>query len=383
MDNTDNTTNTTNTTNTDNTDNTDNTTNTTNIDIPNRLNFNINELVGLLTNTLQTIENNNENSLPENSTNIIFNNTLDVSDNIPSNIEENIDSDDDIPPLIDLDNDNNNDQQINISIQMPPPPPQPLNLYNFRFPCDICGQQFNDELAVQDHKMIAHDNLFDDLILKCNSCNRTFIYEDDLNNHRCIQNPIIRHEYKCDICNEVFSNQYLLGDHILNDHNSYDALNILDNKSTVGYFPGFNILDKIGMISNIEYKKFKEYYKYNDTCDLCLEKYDFISEQINKDDHYIINKKTKNKYENFNCDMKLLDFKEKKVNPYILNCCKKYLCDECISNYCNSSNSLKCAYCFKDHTREDLDYIKFIDEDEKIDKTRWRKWWEKHIDIFL
>ena len=367
--------------------NTDNSNNLNNINNSNPLNFDINELVGLLTNTIQTIENNieNNNSSIEinNTTTIISNNTENMTDVITTNIEENtsdnIDSDDDMPPLIDINEENN--QQINISFQIPPPPP--LNIYNFRFSCDICGQQFNDELAVQDHKMIAHDNIFDDLILKCNVCNRSFIYEDDFNNHRCSSNIINRPEYKCEICNEVFTNQYSLGEHILNDHNSYDALNILDNKSTSGFFPGINILDKIGMISNIEYNKFKEYYKSNQTCELCLEKYKFEIKQINKDDYFTLNKSKNNKYEKFKCDMKLLNFKEKKVNPYILNCCKKYLCDECLSNYCNSSNSLKCAFCFKDHTREDLDYIKFIDEDEKIDKTRWRKWWEKHIDIFL
>ena len=307
------------------------------------------------------------------------------------NIEH--DSDGDMPPLehIDEEFEDETKEDIRLHIQIPPrlpPPPRLVRQVNFQHTCNICGQRFHDEIAVQDHKLIYHENIFNDILLRCNICNITFAYEDDLERHiNTVHDGVSQVvEFKCEICNECFSNQYTLGDHILTDHNTYNGLNQLDNDSSTGFFPGFNILDKIGMISDINYNDFKKVYIDDDSCVLCLEKYNFDLVQKCKDDDilYLNNKSNKSKkYSDFKCDIKLLDENVKKVDPYFLNCCKKYLCHDCIYNHCDSSNSLRCAFCYKDHTREDLDYIKYIVEDEIIDKSRWRVWWEKHIDIFL
>lgn len=57
-------------------------------------------------------------------------------------------------------------------------------------------------------------------------------------------------KYECPICQQKFSNSFILGEHFLNDHNDYNVLCSLDTNKIRNGFPGFDILQRINMIDD-------------------------------------------------------------------------------------------------------------------------------------
>lgn len=177
----------------------------------------------------------------------------------------------------------------------------------------------------------------------CRNCNIVFENDRDYQLHHCdiTVDGIIptdpKGEHICPTCGNKYSNIYLLGEHFTMSHNSYDDFCLLDVKNSNG-FPGFDILLYINMIELFVSKE-------SNLCEICYQQYD--------------------------------------NNQLKLNCCSKLICDKCLKNHITTTDSILCPFCRHDHTYKDMDYITFVEISDTIDKIKWRKWWEKHVDIFF
>jgi hypothetical protein len=234
--------------------------------------------------------------------------------------------------------------------QLPPLPksPKPLKKYN----CTECIFKTNSESVYLTHKN-KHLNDNENQVCICVKCNEIFNNNLEFDNHKCSKSklihdiqPIIKSEssgkYECPICQLKFTNSFILGEHFILDHNNYDVLCSLDNYQHNG-FPGFDILEKIGMIMELP---IINYHKDNSICEICRHNY------------------TNNKIQK------------------ILACCQNNMCDDCLITYISTTDSVICPFCRKDHTREDWNYIIFIEETNTTNREIWIDWWINHLDIF-
>lgn len=220
--------------------------------------------------------------------------------------------------------------------------------------CSRCKIVFSHEDIYNEH-LLTHKNQENDMCI-CNKCKRVFNDDIDYSSHLagCTENntsdipsdPLGK--YNCPLCENRYSNSFLLGEHFVISHTEYEVLTTLDEKQWNG-FPGFDILERINMI---EFTKVSE-----EKCEICFYNFD---NNIVTDDKEIDNR-----------------------SPLTLKCCHKLICYDCLRNHLSITNSVICPYCTKDHTQTNTDYIIFIDEDNNIDKTRWDSWWIDHLDIFI
>ena len=231
---------------------------------------------------------------------------------------------------------------------LPPIRKKKLNHYY----CSRCKIVFSHEDSYNEH-LLTHKNQENDMCI-CNKCKRVFSDDIDYSTHLsgCTESDAADipsdplGKYNCPLCENKYSNSFLLGEHFVISHTEYEVLTTLDEKQWNG-FPGFDILEKINMI---EYTEILE-----DKCEICF---------YNFDDKNTENKEVDNRL------------------PLSLKCCSKLICCDCLRNHLSITNSVICPYCTKDHTQNDIEYIIFIEEDNNIDKTRWDSWWIDHIDIF-
>jgi hypothetical protein len=270
----------------------------------------------------------------------------------------------------------------------------------YKFRCPECFSGFNTEWSLNDHFLVEHNSF--------ENTDPNYVIPTSSNG-----------KYKCPICTKNYITNGLLGEHFILEHNDYDELCTLDNKDTdnIGY-PSLNLLEYISMIK--QYKKATNYFIFlNEECNICYSKF-----KEKKKKYRYMNKCT----EGYNSDneinyrvskVKFIDdtFTKKKINKYIdnkkriwkertnitmkelikiinkhrireyipisLECCKKFVCKSCLIEYLKHSNSITCPFCKKDHTREDLEYIRIVDLDDKIDGNKWKLWWNRHINIFF
>lgn len=150
-----------------------------------------------------------------------------------------------------------------------------------------------------------------------------------MNKKKCKNNTVI-----CPLCNHEYGDQTLLGEHFVNDHNSYDDLCKLDVKNVNLGWPGIEVLDYIEMIKT-----------QNNTNDcICM-----ICEEC--------------------CDIKM-------------TCCKKSVCSSCLRNFMENTNILVCPHCKKDHSYTQDSFIKYFEISDDFDKEKWINWWCRHQEIF-
>jgi glutaredoxin len=190
------------------------------------------------------------------------------------------------------------------------------------FKCDLCGCENKDATEMMDHRLLYHDKAFGDLSNFTCRCGQYFMDEEELymhedvcvavqtarkhpslkkikdeqrNNINYVKEPRVEnkqlHEIKevkevkevdnipttiygkhiCPVCNKKYSTQYNLGEHFVLSHSSYESQLILDSKKGEGGFPGFNILEYIGMIEKISYTEFKS--TIDESCIICNNEY--------------------------------------------------------------------------------------------------------------
>lgn len=267
------------------------------------------------------------------------------------------------------------------------------------YTCSTCFQEFRSAQALSNHVNTTH---YIDVI---NDSNYGSDYEDtnndsdDNNNYDNDNND--NHAYRCPICNRGYNNQEELGNHFIRNHNTYEELGILDKKQCT-IFPGYELLNKIGMFSyvksNNNKKKMDKNKKYmnhefnihNDTCVLCCCEYtDFMrpktddmlilinskpykpskpSKPSNKINDISLNNKINNisrkqKYQIFYDDTKILyimDLLYTPKHPLKLKCCGAIMCSDCLKHHVISKlGQPSCPFCRKLHIRNDLRFIIF------------------------
>ena len=275
--------------------------------------------------------------------------------------------------------------------------------------CPVCDNSFNSEVALNDHYLVVHTNNYnfsgfynaelpkpiiqnnntydindsdedededededsdnnedtdkdndndnnnknEVLPYKCYTCNLSFSYNIDLlihndNVHAVDRIPTsVYGKYECPLCENKYHTSNMLGEHFIISHNNYDDYCQLDEIVIHSGFPGFDILELIGMIYVFGPVQIEELIKNNESCSICLLPY---------------------------CD-------GENIRPLKFECCNAIACNDCIENYINTTDCITCPFCKKDHTRTDLDYIVIYEMTDDIDKNKWINWWQKHVDI--
>ena len=186
--------------------------------------------------------------------------------------------------------------------------------------CPICPETFVSEITFDDHYFLTHErNIFQ------------------------FQPPEQKLEIKvknllsCKICEQTFRHRQQLEAHFEEAHNDYEQLMILDNYNGGG-FPGFDILIQLNMI--------REGKKPETKCPICCEEYGNL------------------------------------IMPLQLECCKMQVCHHCLKRQIQTKNRVECMFCYKDYeTLEEP--LCFVEKTDDYDVSKWRDWWEKHVDIFF
>lgn len=273
----------------------------------------------------------------------------------------------------------------------------------FAIKCDQCTQTFNDQTALWDHKLIYHEGAFNDAYT-CHICQGEFEHENDLDNHiemahpdtddsddeitsepQTISKPIKIGKYVCSICNEKFKSPVYLGEHFTEAHGSYEQISRLDKHNNDG-FPGFDILEAIDMICLPSNREMRDILFKCAECPICQLRYNVPIKDVksSKDRGYesddTSNRRRERKPITFACNT-AIDRDNSERLPYVMNCCRKMLCQECLKLHIMYSNSVKCLYCFADHTKGDNDYIR-IYELGKTDTKSWLRWKKRHAYIY-
>jgi hypothetical protein len=266
----------------------------------------------------------------------------------------------------------------------------------------------------------------------CPLCSLSFYLEINLNEHYVDyhtnnNNNIPTSEFGqniCPICDNKYLTQEMLGEHFINDHNDYNELCNLDKNNSIGY-PGFNILEYIGMVSQLSEKNIIKLINKQETCNICYSQYKIIEKSYNNllkniyklnnngynsdseildiRNKFLLKKKninnktlyiTKNIFNNRKIGIesriithhKLLEiinkYKDIEFKPIKINCCNTTLCKKCFEEYIKISNKLICPFCKYDHTVKEK-YIYYYKDLDICNKDIWIEWWKKHLDIFL
>jgi len=289
--------------------------------------------------------------------------------------------------------------------------------YNFNrdtYKCHECDIAFMTQNEYNNHNLARHVH---ELIIRCDKCGIMFRNDMDFNVHECDgvggeidnipENPDGINI--CPICEKKYTTAEFVGEHYVLSHSSYQNNCNLDIKDDNG-FPGYDILKYIGMIKYLKKHEIKMHIRNKERCLICERRYKKSDKKIvrknmlyvdevlsdseietNQDtlidykfnDDMII-KKEERKIQLF--DKKLIEIYNKfapiKREPLRMKCCKKILCFDCLRKSVSISNSIKCIFCTKDHTREELNYIKIVELSDTTDRSKWLEWWKRHVDIF-
>jgi uncharacterized C2H2 Zn-finger protein len=257
---------------------------------------------------------------------------------------------------------------------------------NICFNCELCNDIYFDEIALQDHIIIMHDRIYEN-IYECDSCNCIFNSSDALENHYILQHqnnnnneilPEINANITCPNCNLLFENANLLGEHFINNHQTYDDFCKLDCKTSFGY-PSLDILENVGMIQFLGNNDIK--CSLDDICNICCNQY---SKEYNNNTKYM-SKILENKIKNVYLDDNIKDNDNDEPNniyPILTKCCKKTLCVNCLKSHLVVTQNIICPLCTVDHSITERKYVDYITPNGKTNDS-WNFWWLKHVNIFL
>jgi len=166
--------------------------------------------------------------------------------------------------------------------------------------------------------------------------------------------------FRCPVCRRGYHSPQSLGNHFMRRHNIYTDLETTSSKQNIE-FPGYFVLNQIGMFRYIIPHKPKSKFSCNigsDTCILCCMEYTDYK-KCNTDDNLNRVLDCPNKrYEHFTDDMKLfyissrLDVENINIDrhPIKLMCCGAMMCSECLRQHIISrSGEPCCPFCRKIH----------------------------------
>lgn len=270
----------------------------------------------------------------------------------------------------------------------------------------------------------------------CDRCGTIFMSDNAFNRHACNKNygsiptediipTNIYGKYPCPICGKKYSTVNMLGEHFMRGHANYEDFLILDDNIVRLGFPGFELLNIMGMTNDLTDIEIKNVIKMDAICMVCYQPYKFKGnsykpidietlclleadkyticnsysdsdlyehyklesyfDQFNEQEEIYVTTNKMNKFINIR-DNTLLEkynaYMSTERLPITLTCCNASLCHDCLENYITLTDSVICPFCKKDHTRTDIDYITIIEPSDDIDSSKWATWWKKHIDLF-
>jgi hypothetical protein len=202
-------------------------------------------------------------------------------------------------------------------------------------------------------------------------------------------------KYVCPICAKKYASPYYLGEHYTISHSSYSEQSKLDDRKSYTSFPGYELLERIGMIKLLDQTEINTFL--DKECMICCFKYTTSSEIILKNkmscttDDILLKKYKKNI---FNCDMKIIfekikitdttiqqaiyKLKQETNEPIELSCCKDVICKSCLESHLKHLNNVICPFCKNDHNKYDQDFIQYT-VPNKYNKKEWKIWWSRHV----
>lgn len=306
------------------------------------------------------------------------------------------------------------------------------NLEDYK--CGHCGLYNKNIMELYDHIVIVHENAFDGADnhnYNCNRCNIHFDSEDayyihidnvhdgnsdseaaapvvkkisghmikkedvadevieenvegddeeveEIDNDESSDKPIkkdtipvtINGKFICTHCPNKYSSAHYLGEHFMLSHYSYSDRLKLDDKKSYTSFPGYFLLDLIGMIKQHNLDEMKEILLTD--CPICCNEY-----TIDNDLKKLYDAETKS------TDIDFDTFRTTKNlagEPIEVTCCNKQICKPCFENHVKYTNNIICPFCKYDHNKYDKKFISYTVAN-KFNKAAWREWWSNHLDI--
>lgn len=287
--------------------------------------------------------------------------------------------------------------------------------------CPTCNARFNSETAFNDHYLLVHHNrkrrgkFSRGNIYKCFRCDEYFNNGTELDIHMGTCDAELTDDkiptnkygkYNCPSCDKRYVTANFLGEHFIIAHSDYSELSKLDKKENKGY-PNKEILKKIKMIEELTPKEINDIINKKEYCEICMYMYKYCNKKIKPIDNKIEetlsdselcvnNKNTIKRNRSHENIIKMqkqkrnINFKKhieiynelavKNIIPIMLKCCKTLICELCLIEHLQTTNSVKCPFCYKDHENTKISYL----IDYVIDKTNdsWSEWWNKHLYIF-
>ena len=137
--------------------------------------------------------------------------------------------------------------------------------------------------------------------------------------------------HTCPFCQRRYDSEFLLGNHFIRRHGTYDELSDLADRKRMA-FPGFENLIEWKMIEYMNKKTYDEAITkgLSNMCSICCIEY-----VVPESDEIKINSET---------DRNL-------CRPLMLNsCCSQMICTSCIANHLKRMGVLSCPYCRHNHT---------------------------------
>jgi len=195
----------------------------------------------------------------------------------------------------------------------------------------------------------------------------------------------------------------MMGEHFSISHNNYSDMSFLDGKKKKGGFPGFDILELIGILHTGDSITESEINDKN-SCYICQYMYKEKQEPIEKQDPLVLSRSRsessllfcdsmdpdKGTYESVYTkpgfgkpeitDEELLNElnieRERETIPCWMLCCERSICKGCIQKHIQTTNKLRCPYCDVDHELSDEDYIVIPEANLKYNDS-WDSWREE------
>lgn len=263
---------------------------------------------------------------------------------------------------------------------------------------------------------------------RCPTCNQVFYSDFEFRSHICNidqQNTINiptdpNGEHICPVCSNRYSSTNLMGEHFILTHNSYEDMGLLDNKDNdvdnLG-FPGFDILEHIGMIEPLSNTNVQAMIKDKEMCPVCCYVYKNKQEPyvpridslqsltlLYKSDSELLlesdtesnthlsslsdseldksDKSSKRRINNPKLVSKINNIRDKEVIPLKMACCNCYICHDCLKRCVQAGDNVICSFCKRDHTNTNIDYITIVEPVHECDEEKWLPWWYNHAFIF-
>jgi hypothetical protein len=313
---------------------------------------------------------------------------------------------------------------------------------SINYNCSLCDSILHSEASLNIHFINVHHGYLnntnnDSYLCRCSKCDKSFSSDFAYNDHDCENidnnntlfdnmptNP--NGKFECPICNKKYSNDNILGEHFIITHNDFSDLGTLDNNIIKKGFPGYDILEELYMIRQIDQKLI---IKNNEVCSICCHRfkedgyiYDDDSDDSDDSDYQQINKKTRkcnseadliihnhnninnnenkdnksdsellnslsdDEIENIIIDKtlinKLNEIIDRETLPLLMVCCNLLICHDCLRSTLEASNNLICPFCRFDHCKTNLDFF-YIVEFDFCDPNLWIPWWKKRLELFI